>query len=367
MNNDELIFAQQAINYLDTVIQIAAAKAGVVYVDTQNALDGHRLCEASPGSVAMNGITAGKDAPNSSAGPFGNESYHPNALGHELLENAILAATHNLTDPMPIAVLSAMPPPEAGLDILNVPPSGRAVNITEYDSNLSGDVLFKQALNAVTILGPDHALAPATSLQAVLHSDVVPLGSFTADADGDILVQIIIPDSVAPGYHTLHLYGTDINDQPIDIYKVVYIADSPDDMDGDNISDNVEPCVGVPPSGHDYDLDGIDDSCDGTIDATQVEPPIDVAAQAVAQTNKPVNKSSSLTRVNTSSYKSGVGSDTTPKVLAAEITKKKTSATQGKELTVVASTQLPGSKQLIIAGCVCVWVVICYAAYKLRE
>jgi lysophospholipase L1-like esterase len=61
LNNDEIIFSQELINYLDMVTQKAAAKAGVYYVDTQDALNGHRLCEAKPGSIAMNGLTAGND------------------------------------------------------------------------------------------------------------------------------------------------------------------------------------------------------------------------------------------------------------------------------------------------------------------
>ncbi|MGH9819887.1 MAG: SGNH/GDSL hydrolase family protein, partial [Pyrinomonadaceae bacterium] len=86
LNNDEIIFADQAIDYLDSVIQAAAAKAGVFYVDAKDSFDGHRLCEAKPGSIAMNGLTAGNDIPFNLFGPIGTESYHPNAFGYELLE-----------------------------------------------------------------------------------------------------------------------------------------------------------------------------------------------------------------------------------------------------------------------------------------
>ena len=347
MNNDELIFAQQAINYLDTVVQAAAAKAGVDYVDTQDALDGHRLCEAGPGSVAMNGITAGRDAPAFLGGPFGNESYHPNAFGHELLENSIIANTHNLTDPMPAADLTASTPPEAGLDILNVPSAGRDVKTVEYDPGISGDVLFKQSPNSMAIKGIDHSLGSHTSLQAEIHSIPVSVGTFVTDDVGDLSAQITIPDSVSAGYHTLHFYGRDIDGQPIDIYKVVYVAGSPTDIDGDGITDDGEACVGVVASGQDLDQDGIDDSCDATIS------PLPVQVKDTAVINFKEHPGPSVSS-------STAGS----KVLGAQSDKKLTKISQD-ELTSTAFAQKPNARVMAAAAGLCVWITLCYAAWKL--
>jgi hypothetical protein len=73
LNKNEILFSQQIINYLDSVIAQAAAKSGVYYVDTQNAFDGHRLCEAGPGDgIAVNGLTAGNDRPTQLGGPIGD-------------------------------------------------------------------------------------------------------------------------------------------------------------------------------------------------------------------------------------------------------------------------------------------------------
>lgn len=265
MNKDELEFAAQAIDYLDATISQAAAKAGVFYVDTQDAFYGHRLCEAGPGSVAMNGITAGNDFPDRLNGPIGRESYHPNAFGHQLLENRILEATRNLTAEMPTADLSAAPPAEAGLEILNVPHSGRAVNATEYEPNLLDDLAYQGSPVDINIDGSEHGLAPGTTLGAELHSSPVSLGSFMIDANGNLNAQITIPQTVASGYHTVHFYGTNLNGQPVDIYKEVYVAATADDLDGNGIADSAQACVGVPAAGLDSDQDGIDDSCDGDI------------------------------------------------------------------------------------------------------
>ncbi|HET7827650.1 MAG TPA: SGNH/GDSL hydrolase family protein, partial [Candidatus Saccharimonadales bacterium] len=181
MNHDELIFAQQAIDYIDAVVKAAADRAGVLYVDTRNALVGHRLCEAKPGSVAMNGISAGNDFPDKLGGPIGRESYHPNDFGHLLLDNSVRAATHNLTDPMPAPDSLAKPPGKNGLDILNASKSGRPINQTEYDSDLAPDITYNQTPFNVSISANEHALVPSTILTAELHSVPVNLSNFTTD------------------------------------------------------------------------------------------------------------------------------------------------------------------------------------------
>ncbi|MBI2592224.1 hypothetical protein HYW36_01985 [Candidatus Saccharibacteria bacterium] len=268
LNQEEILFSEQLISYLNTVIKLATLKAGVSYVDTEDAFNGHRLCEAKPGSVAINGLTLGNDAP-FSFGPIGNESYHPNDLGHQLLENNILATTHNLTDPMPIANLSIIPPSEANLGILNAPPSGRAVSALQYDDNISDNLVFAQSSAPLIVDGSQHALKPLTSYRVELHSDPVILGSYSTDATGNLNTQIQIPTSTSPGEHSLHIYGTNLAGDSIDVYKSIYVGASSSDYDGDGIPNSSDNCVFIAPSGQDYDQDGIDDACDDVIS----EPP----------------------------------------------------------------------------------------------
>lgn len=270
LNSAELVFAQQLTSYLNSVVQAAASRTGVFYVDTQDALSGHQLCEAKNGSVAINGLTSGNDAPLPGIGPFGNESFHPTELGYQLLENKILQTTHNLTVSMPAPNLSAQPPSEDGQEILYAPHSGRAVNVTQYDPDISDNVLFMNSINSLSINGDDHALTPGTVLQGEIHSAPIPIGSFTTDVSGNIAALFNIPASLTAGLHTIHFYGTDVSGQPIDIYKNVYVAASLSDWDGDGIADNTQSCIGMPASGQDYDNDGIDDACDGTIGTAPV-------------------------------------------------------------------------------------------------
>jgi lysophospholipase L1-like esterase len=266
MSNDELMFVQYAVDYLDTVIKNAAAKTGVFYVDTQDSFFGHRLCEAGPGSVAMNGITAGNDFPDILGGPIGRESYHPNAFGYQLLENKILSATQNMTALMPSPDLTAAPPAESGLEMLNVARSNREVKVTEYDSGMMPDFALHQDSVELNVDGARHAIPANATFQIELHSDSTSLGVVTSDDIGNVKGEVIFPANLQPGYHTLHLLGTDITGQKIDIFKIIYVGSSTEDLDGDGVADSTQKCVGVIASGLDADQDGIDDSCDGTID-----------------------------------------------------------------------------------------------------
>jgi hypothetical protein len=324
LDGDELVFAEELIDYLDSVIKNAAARAGVYYVDTEDAFYGHRMCEVEPGPVAMNGLTAGNDFPDKLGGPIGRESYHPNTYGHQLLENKILALTHNLTNPMPTASAAAAAPGYDGLPILNMPKSGRQIRTTEFDPGLAPDLVYRGTAATIAMSGSDHALAAGATLQAELHSTPLSLGSFKTDSTGSLSTDIMIPGTVTAGYHTIHFYGTDISGQPVDIYKTIYVAATADDIDGNGILDSNQACVGVDVSGQDYDKDGIDDACDG--DITQPVASSDSASASVASQSQSQPGPSNTTSTSSSpeiqlaseSNNSEQAVDIAPQVLAAQ-------------------------------------------------
>ncbi len=297
LNADELVFTQQFTNYLDTVLQQAAARAGVYYIDTQSAFNGHRLCEAQPGEFAINGLTSGTDYPQFLGGPLGNESYHPTPLGYRLLRDTISAATNGLSAVMPSPNSSAASPAEAGLAILNISHSGRSVNSTSYDDGLSGDILLRGPVSDIFVDGLENSLKPLASYRAELHSSPVVLGNFTAGSSGDLSFQITIPSSVSAGFHSLHIYGTNAAGEPVDIYKTVYVAASADDYNGNGIPNASDPCVFVDASGQDYDQDGIDDACDGFIDYA----PVPVVVQTAGPQTPSSQSLSAVTSASTTS------------------------------------------------------------------
>lgn len=77
-------FAESFIPYLNDVIESAAKRAGVYFVDVEEAFAGHELCSEN-GSWA-NGIKAGNDL----FVAFGQESFHPNDKGQAALHQALI-------------------------------------------------------------------------------------------------------------------------------------------------------------------------------------------------------------------------------------------------------------------------------------
>ena len=264
LNKDELALAADIIDYLNDGMKKAASAAGITYIDISMALAGHRLCETASYNVAVNGLTAGTDAGILSTGPIGKESYHPNALGHALIAQAILAQTHNF-----IGGTQTDGTPATGSRLLNAPVSGRSVSIlTPLDDMTAATA--KQGSNIVIhIDGTVVGLRSATTYTARLDgSTSIPIGPLVSDSEAVIDGQVTLPVSVAPGGHTIDVTGTNQAGEPVDIRQPIYIPVSDTDTDGDGIDTIVDSCPNTVNSREDSDHDGIDDACDRLIGQT---------------------------------------------------------------------------------------------------
>lgn len=278
LNHNELVFAGQLISYLNEMIKTAAANQGVFYVDMEHSLDGNRLCETDSWNVAVNGLTAGNDAPSFLNGPIGNESFHPNAFGHELFKNTILEKTNYFTAPMPEPNPTlAMAAPSNTLPILQVSKTNRPIKIIRNVTGTNGGVIETGKTMFMRYTPAGWTIKAGSKVKAWLHSDPYYLGEFPVNSDGTIDVSFTLPDSIPNGIHTLHLYGQNTGDEDMDLYQIVYVSDG-----------NTTSCGVVAASGQDTDKDGIDDACDSFIDQaplptpepepvpTTPEPPIEV-------------------------------------------------------------------------------------------
>jgi len=281
LNADEILFASRLIDYLDNVVQQAAQTAGVQYVDTQHAFDGHRLCES--GDKAMNGFTLGGDAGvtihKHEVNFIGSESYHPTQLGYKLLAQTIAAETDDLAEPMPVATPFVSPIFDPSIPLLtSVAKIGRVVQTVSYDVDLTSDALVRSDTAQLVVNNPELQLQPGSRYQVVLHSTPMLLDEGGVDANDIITTAVHIPNDTDPGYHTLHIYATNMAGEAIDIQKIVYVAASVDSLASDTTSGNGAVCLVVLPSGQDVDHDGIDDACDPEIKTVQ---PAAIAAQNV--------------------------------------------------------------------------------------
>lgn len=266
LSREELEFGNLLAQELNDVIRLAAKKAGVLYVDIENSLNEYRFCESSSELVAINGLTLGDDIPEF-ATILGNESYHPNAKGHRLMANTILEQTNSFTANMPAADSTATAPSqEDDLLFLNKPKTFRRMYYTRYNPDISEEILYKNSAINISVDNEYNKIyQPGSEVDIYLHSNPIKLTTVAASAAGTVNAQLTIPDNVSTGFHTLHIFGKDLQDNPIDTYKTVYIAHSPEDKNGNGLDDANEPCGVFEASGTDYDEDGIDDACDPLI------------------------------------------------------------------------------------------------------
>ena len=109
---EERQMAQDMTSYLDAVIKAATIKAGVQYIDVEHAFDGYRLCDAHTSdalnlsSAAVNGLIRGGD----NLGLISNGSFHPNALGQQMMSQALVAQSQGFMAAMPAAIDNAAAP-----------------------------------------------------------------------------------------------------------------------------------------------------------------------------------------------------------------------------------------------------------------
>lgn len=265
--------ANDLVSYFNAVIKSAAEHAGAFYVDIEEAMAGHRLCEGPSATMALNGLTTGNDT------PFflpivSNGSYHPNQLGHELFANSILAQTNNFASNMPAPVKNPIPDVH-DFAFSNAPVRGYPVRRLYHDPSKNPVLGIKGQHLDVSVNNPALPLKPFSEYHAELHSDPIPLGTVTTNGAGMINASLPLPDNIPAGIHELHIIGQGEDGQDIDVYRLVYIADSAEDFDGDGILNQDEPCGILEPALTDIDQDGIDDGCDPLIEASAQEDPID--------------------------------------------------------------------------------------------
>ena len=271
LSNDEIKLAQDIETDLNNTIEAAAKKAGVQYVDTSLAMTGHRLCEDQSWNLAFNGVTVGNDK----LWVIGNETYHPNKMGHQLYETAILEQTNNLTKPMPEPDESVS---DGSIESVLVPGglTSQTIPTPVLSDNISNDSLkYGDEINQIISVN-NQFLKPGSQFNVEIHSTPQVIGTATATDMQSLSINANIPEDIEAGPHSLHITGTNINNQPIELYKDILVIKDDQDYDGDGILNEQDKCNFVEPANVDTDKDGTDDACDGEIaqpPAPPVEPP----------------------------------------------------------------------------------------------
>lgn len=282
LNTSEIALSIEIIKQLNNAVARAATAAGVSYVDIEDALVGHRLCETSSDHTAMNGITAGSDGgPTLSIGNrstkvevFGSESYHPNAFGHELIEKTILDRTSRLKLKPPKPPIKP-PAASAGEKILSGPKTGRKTKIKQPGKITKQKSAKKGSSVAITVKGKTKGLKPRQPYSIGISNGQTPtnLGTIVSNDDSDLEGNVILLPIVQPGTHEIVVIGDDQLGNPTEIIDVITVIDSETDYDGDGVPNETDSCLTIFNTGVDEDNDSIDDACDSLIQIITVPLP----------------------------------------------------------------------------------------------
>ena len=223
---EERIYMQESIRYLNQVISMAAAQAGVKYIEIQDVFGDNRLCDRMI-STAMNGIVVGDDIAPISALPqlkvIGSGSFHPTPIGHQMIASAVLREYPHLEEyewcssgvllcPVNIGV----PEPSAYWDVA-MQQGGLRAYIDDIFS------FVKDATDRIKISLRTNSVMPGSQVRIELRSEPTVLGTLTADQDGAVEGELALPPSLQSGAHTVHAFGTSSDGTAIDVYQFIDI------------------------------------------------------------------------------------------------------------------------------------------------
>jgi lysophospholipase L1-like esterase len=264
-------------------LSLAAAEAGVRWIDPHGWFKGHPICSEYP---FANGLTPGDDFP-SQRPVFGNESFHPNPDGYAEMAARIefgFAADfspNNNPPPIPEGIHHTVPEETIGAMVIN------------------GQMQAWGDEGRVTIQG----LPDGTSVALGMYSNPTLLGRASVGEDGAVSIPYKLPAGLYQGLHTLVAYDEasgeplaatvtaltppeeceeryadiDIDEDSLPDRCDASFSDGPGaDADGDGILNSTDDCPSDPDPGQDdANENGVGDACDrllGYNAASELEP-----------------------------------------------------------------------------------------------
>jgi hypothetical protein len=168
----------QKLHDLDVAIQNAALAAGVEYVDTENAFDGHELCNGKGSESAVNQLNFN---------PLHLVyNFHPNALGHQLLANAVIA---ELSEPTATQIFDLFP----GMTLGSPETVAAGTGQTSFTSTWPGSTV------TMSLVSPSGKVIDASSTDPnVIHVSDATSETYTIE-------------NPEPGTWKVRLTGTDVS------------------------------------------------------------------------------------------------------------------------------------------------------------
>ena len=256
---------------MNNVIEAAADTAGVKYIDIESALGENTLCGSSSPKY-VTGISTDKPWRRaSSSGFFSNESFHPNAHGHQAMTGAIKSALSGKS-PLDYSYCqgtATMCPKLSEQEVPLTPFFAVAINDTLRTE--IGQTFSPQSVQPIKGSRLPVSVNDLGRRKAEIRIESTPrvLGIVEVGDDGTIDTELTIPADIEPGLHTLYIDAFTPAGEEITLWQYITIYGPDGDLDGNGVDDALQPCPFVVGSLQDSDGDGIDDRCDPEIKQTQ--------------------------------------------------------------------------------------------------
>lgn len=271
IDSNERHMIAEGVTYMNKVIRSVAEKTGVVYIDLEDSLDGGKLCE-SKGYVTGTSDIGFKTELFSS-------TFHPNAQGHQKIAQTLikqLASVSPVDYPYPQTREVGTNEPQPTEYFTN---SMLGYNKLVRAKKLISEPIIKRSNS--TIVASQYELRPGSVANIKLYSDPIDLGTLSVDNDGGFTKDIVIPEIVPAGIHTLVVSGESYSGKPIDLYQIIEVrGTNPSDHDEDGISDAADACAYITPPNSGIAFSAVEDICGPKI---EVNP---TSRQNVATVNK---------------------------------------------------------------------------------
>jgi lysophospholipase L1-like esterase len=225
LNLEEREFMSQGVHYLNQVIRAAAQSVNVPYIDIESSFHGARLCEIAKKS-AVNGVRLGDDLAPIASLPMlriiGNESFHPTPYGHELIAATFRRLVPDLRENttcecVPSTTLPPTPAYWTGQNTADEPALwAESFANVEYDSGEK----------RLAVYVPEGSLLPHSVAHLTIAGREGELEIVTVGSKGEIVANIVLPQSLQRGYHTVHVYGTSFSGERINLYQAIAVSEA---------------------------------------------------------------------------------------------------------------------------------------------
>lgn len=214
------------VSEMNDVLYRAAVDGGVTFVDIEDSLEGGQLCQGSRYVTGLHDLSTSM-VMNSDI----QNAFHPNAAGHLRIAQSIYSQA-----PQPFSApdVSSRDSAKDGAFYNEAPTTQRQL--------LSSEVI---ALSSrFMVANRESVFKPGSSVSLSIHSNPVSLGSVRTNEHGAFSADVVLPEEVGMGFHTLIAEGVSYAGEPIILYQYITVtSDTANDADGDGIPDVQDRCL----------------------------------------------------------------------------------------------------------------------------